>query len=60
MLWYNKKKRFVLKNDYLFTHESENGEYGNEQSIQYHQEVPCTKLEFELLSFLLHRQLRVR
>ena len=23
MLWYNKKKRFVLKNDYLCTHESD-------------------------------------
>jgi hypothetical protein len=38
MLWYNKKKRFVLKNNYLFTHESENAEYGNEQSIQYQKE----------------------
>ena len=35
---YNKKKRFVLKNDHLFTHESENGEYGNEQSFQYQKE----------------------
>ena len=25
-------------NDYLFTHESENGEYGNEQSFQYQKE----------------------
>ena len=24
----------MLKNDYLFTHESENGEYGNEQAFQ--------------------------
>ncbi len=24
--------------DYLFTHESENGEYGNEQSFQYQKE----------------------
>ena len=38
MLLYNKKKRFVLKNDHLFTHESENGEYGNEQSFQYQKE----------------------
>ena len=28
----------MLKNDYLFTHESENGEYGNEQSFQYQKE----------------------
>ena len=35
---YNKKKRFVVKNDHLFTHESENGEYGNEQSFQYQKE----------------------
>ena len=29
---------FSLKNDHLFTHESENGEYGNEQSFQYQKE----------------------
>ena len=28
----------MLKNDYLFTHESENGEYGDEQSFQYQKE----------------------
>ena len=28
----------MLKNDYLFTYESENGEYGNEQSFQYQKE----------------------
>ena len=28
----------MLKNDYLFTHESENGEYSNEQSFQYKKE----------------------